>query len=77
MGKPTGDNIMSNNYRWTVRNLDPQALSILHEAQEINPDRTLGSLVSEAVQDWWDHLPDPDPEDDLAMDSIPEQRMAA
>ncbi|MFV2041325.1 MAG: hypothetical protein ACC644_04965 [Candidatus Hydrothermarchaeales archaeon] len=49
---------MKHNYRWTVRNLDPGALQVLHEAQELNPDRTLGSLVSEAVLDWWENLPD-------------------
>ena len=53
---------MKNNYRWTVRNLDPDALKVLHEAQKLNPDRTLGSLVSEAVWDWWEHLPDDDPD---------------
>jgi hypothetical protein len=51
---------MKHNYRWTVRNLDPGALKVLHEAQELNPDRTLGSLVSEAVWDWWGNLPDDD-----------------
>jgi hypothetical protein len=71
---------MKHNYRWTVRNLDPRALRVLHEAQELNPERTLGSLVSEAIWDWWDNLPDdPDTEplDEGDIDSIREQLIAA
>jgi len=53
---------MTDSYRWTVRHLDRRALSVLHAAQELNPGRTLGSLVSEAIWDWWENLPDDDPD---------------
>jgi len=72
---------MKQKYRWTVRNLDPRALKVLHEAQELNPDRTLGSLVSEAVWDWWENIPDDDPDisSDVGDTSVPtiEQEIAA
>ena len=72
---------MKHNYRWTVRNLDPSALEVLHEAQELNPERTLGSLVSEAVWDWWENIPDDDPDisSDVEDTSVPtiEQEIAA
>ncbi len=69
---------MKNNHRWTVRNIDPDALKCLHDIRELNPERTMGSLVSEAILDWWENLPvDPEPSDDLEAHPEPEERFAA
>jgi hypothetical protein len=43
-------------YRWTVRRVDPQAIQALHEVKAVNPGTTLGQLLSEAIQDWYDNL---------------------
>ncbi len=69
---------MTNDYRWTVRHLDPHALKCLHDIQELNPERTLGSLVSEAIFDWWDNLPeDPETCDDFENPPETDERFAA
>jgi hypothetical protein len=44
------------NYRWTVRNVDPQAVELLHSVKQDNPESTLGELLSEAIQDWYENL---------------------
>jgi hypothetical protein len=48
--------------------LDPHALKCLHDIQKLNPERTLGSLVSEAVWDWWENLPDDDSDMDAGFE---------
>lgn len=46
-----------NKCKWTVRNVNCEAIQKLHEVQQISGG-LLGELVSEAIEDWFDHLPE-------------------
>jgi hypothetical protein len=48
---------MTNPQKWTVRNVDAAALEMLHDVKELS-GVPLGALVSEAVADWYSHLPE-------------------
>lgn len=50
---------MSAQARWTVRDLDPEALEMLHRVRG-TCGLTLGVLLSDAVRTWYDGLPEID-----------------
>jgi len=54
---------MTNVEKWTVRNITPQALEMLHEVRQ-HSGTPLGELLSEAVAEWYAALPYDDDEDD-------------
>ena len=58
------------NYRWTVRNVDPEAVELIEEIAETS-GLTYGELVTEAIVTYYDQLPfqddeEPDESDDPA-----------
>lgn len=50
---------MSDQVKWTVRNIDTAALEMLHRVRD-TCGQTLGALVSDAVRVWYDSLPEID-----------------
>jgi len=49
-------------YRWTVRNVDPEAIQLLEEVSETS-GLTFGELLTDAIETWYDGLPEEDHED--------------
>ena len=47
------------NYRWSVRGLDPTVLDMLKEVRQTS-GFGYGQLVSEAIADWYENLPEED-----------------
>ncbi len=54
-------------YKWCVRNLDPQVLHLLREVKETS-GLGYGELVSEAITDWFENLPEDEPADETVSD---------
>ena len=54
-------------YRWTVRNVDPVAVQLLEEIAETS-GACFGELLSEAIETWYDQLPEEDEEPDETED---------
>ena len=52
--------------KWSVRDFDDTALAMLHDVQGASGG-TLGSLLSEAVQEWYAGLPEIETEDEAAL----------
>jgi len=51
--------------KWSVRNVSHEAIEKLHNVQHTSGG-LLGELVSEAINDWFDHLPEePDIEEPI------------
>ena len=48
---------MVNCEKWTVRNISPDAYQMLREVSEYS-HMTFGDALSEAVTDWYNHLPE-------------------
>ena len=47
-------------YRWSVRNLDPEVLNFLREVKE-ESGLGYGELVSAAIVDWFENIPEEEP----------------
>ena len=54
-------------YKWSVRNLDPEVLNLLREVKE-ESGLGYGDLVSEAITDWHANLPESEPADETVSD---------
>ena len=50
---------MTNTSKWTLRNIEPEALALLHEVSETS-GLPMGALVSQALVEWYDRLPEID-----------------
>jgi hypothetical protein len=50
-------------YRWTVRNVDHEAIQLLRSVQQDNPEFTLGELLSDAIRYWYENLDEEIPDD--------------
>jgi hypothetical protein len=46
-----------NTCKWAVRHMDREAIEKLHQVQQTSGG-LLGELVSEAIDDWFNHLPE-------------------
>ncbi len=44
-------------YRWTVRNVDPEAIQLLEEVAETS-GCTFGELLTDAIETWYHGLPE-------------------
>ncbi len=51
--------------RWTVRSVDPEAIEMIRLVRE-TCGLTTGELVSAAVRDWFERLPEVEGEDEEA-----------
>ena len=58
---------MTNAEKWTVRNVTPEALEMLQEVSQ-NSGAPMGELLSDAVADWYQRLPETTEEDDDRVD---------
>jgi hypothetical protein len=59
--------------KWTVRGVDREAISKLHEVKDISGE-SLGELLTEAVEFWYDSLPSEEMSDEApVVDSPPPQ----
>ncbi len=54
-------------YRWTVRNVDPEAIELIEEIAETS-GCTFGELVTDAIETWYEQLPEEDDETDESDD---------
>ena len=59
--------------KWTVRGVDREAISKLHEVKDISGE-SLGELLTEAVEFWYECLPSEEMSDEVPVsDSPPSQ----
>ncbi len=55
------------NYRWTCRNISPTAIQLLAEVSETS-GLSYGDLLTEAIETWYEGLPEEPEESDDPID---------
>ena len=55
-------------YRWSVRNLDPEVLNLLREVKE-ESGLGYGEIVSAAIVDWAENISENEPADETLSDA--------
>ncbi len=54
-------------YRWTVRNVDPDAVELIEEVAETSGSM-FGELLTDAIETWYNQLPEEDEEPEESDD---------
>ena len=54
-------------YRWTVRNMDPEAIDLIEEVASTS-GLCFGELASEAIFSWYENLPEDGEVSEIADD---------